>query len=336
MAGVSSIGRVATSDVVWYVSGTVRPAEAERYAAAAGGVVVRGDAGRAVAGKLRRGGWSGPIWLDPAAYERPGREPDDTLFGDRWGLVQDHLEVAERISPGAYVPADEGDLLRDAVARESAWLSDAGGGRLSLCLHWRWLTTDTGAVVDQLGRAAAPVALSLAAGDDPLGHRLPDVMLLRSDLGALGAVAHGASLGAFGTSTGVRHYVPPATSPGGARRDRTPSVFLPALLGFKLGSFCDQLPRDAVPMCDLPCCDGAHLSRFNDEHMTAEARAHNRHVVQAVISTLRDSPAPERAARFHSMCREAIQATAALEVAARRTIRRAPQLLAWAALSPPV
>lgn len=64
------------------------------------------------------------------------------------------------------------------------------------------------------------MALVLAHRNDPLGSlaavrgllrvlaEIPNVVLLRTDLAAIGAVANGASLGAVGTSTSVRHLVP--------------------------------------------------------------------------------------------------------------------------------
>jgi hypothetical protein len=331
--------------VAWYLSASLSAVEAHLYAEAGGGVVLRGEAGLQTSRRLRQQGWSGRLWLDPATYERPGKQSELTLFGDRWATAQDELGVVERISPGAYVAAGDRRALRRAIASETRWLTAAGGGRVSLALHAGWLTADTAVVVEALNHLDAPVALALADPTDPLGRsgavdglvrlvrELEDLMLLRGDLGALGAVAHGARHGAIGTSTAVRHAVPPGKFGGGVPGDRTPSVFLPTLLGFRLGSFLDQLPREAVPICDLPCCLGTRLSRFNDERMAAEARAHNRVAIQAVIDAVLERSGSDRAEAFKLLCQQAVFETEALGVVARRRIPLSRQLVSWAALS---
>lgn len=345
MAEVSSLARTRTGDVVWYVSGSLSAIEAHEHAATSDGVVLRGDGGVNVAARLRQQGWSGRLWLDPATYERPSVQSDLTLFGDRWAVAQDELRVAERISPGTYVASGDRRSLRHALSRERRWLDDAGGGRLSLALNSGWLSENTELAIAELSALDIPIALALADPNDPLGRagavpgyvriirEVPNLMLLRGDLGVLGGVAHGAPLGAIGTSTAVRHAVPPGQFGGGVPGDRTPSVFLRTLLGFRLGSFLDQLPREAVPACDLACCLGARLSRFNDERMAAEARVHNRLAIQAVIDTVLERPATEQAERFRSMCQQAVVETETLEALARRRISLSRQLVAWASLT---
>lgn len=345
MGEVPSTARTKTGEVPWYLSASLSAVEAHQYAEASGGVVLRGEAGLQTARRLRQQGWSGRLWLDPATYERASRQSELTLFGDRWAVAQQELAVAERISPGAYVAAGDRRALRRGIASETRWLSEAGEGRLSLALHAGWLTADTVVIIEALKRVDAPVALALADPTDPLGHRgavdglvtivreLDDLMLLRGDLAALGAVAHGARHGAIGTSTAVLHAVPPGKFGGGVPGDRTPSIFLPALLGFRLGSFIDQLPLEAAPACDLPCCLGARLSRFNDERMTAEARVHNRLAIQGVIDAVLERSEPDRVAAFRSLCQQAVFETEALSVLARRRIPPSRQLVSWATLS---
>ena len=115
--------------------------------------------------------------------------------------------------------------------------------------------------------------------------------------------------------------------------DRTPSVFVAALLGFKLGSFLDQLPREAAPTCDLACCLGARLSRFNDVSTTADARVHNRLAIQTAIDAVLQRPPAERPAAFRSLCQQAVYEADALSALARRQIPPSRQLLAWSLLN---
>jgi hypothetical protein len=346
MGGVQPVARTRTGEVVWYLSGSVGAVEAHLYADASGGVVLRGETGLQVAARLRQQGWTGRLWLDPAVYERPGNASDHTLFGDRWAVAQAELRVTEVISPGAYVAESDREGLDRAIEDQRSWLGQVGQGRLSLALHSRWLSSDVGYLIQRLRDLAEPLAIALADPNDPLGHAgavagyvelihgVPGLMLLRGDLGAVGGVANGAEHGAIGTSTTVRHAVPPGKRGGGVPGDRTPSIFLRDTLAFRLGSFLDQLPRNAVPSCDLACCLGARLSRFNDERLAAEARLHNRLTVQSVIDEVLRRAPTARPNAFRSMCEEAVVATEALSSAARRVIAPSPQLIAWAGLRP--
>lgn len=331
--------------MLWYASASVGAVEARLYAQTSGGLVTRGEAGLALARQLRQGGWSGPLWLDPATYERPALDSDLTLFGDRWTVAQAELGAEEAISPGSYVKAADRAGLASALQRESDWVRSVEGARISLAAHAGWLTTGTEVIANELKALGLPVALALAHTKDPLGYsgavaglvhlvrEVPDLMLLRCDLGALGAVAHGARTGTIGMSTSVRHFVPPGQAGGGVPGDRTPSVFIPSLLTFKLGSFLEQLPRQAVPTCDLACCLGARLSRFNDERMVPEARVHNRLAFQLVVDAVVACAPTERVALFRSMCQQAIFETQILEVAARRPIEPPKQLDGWSQIS---
>lgn len=345
VGGVSTVRVTGRASILWYASASVRPAEARLYAQTSGGLVTRGEAGLDLARRLRKDGWSGPLWLDPATYERPALDSDLTLFGDRWAVAQAELRAEEAISPGSYVAAGDRAGLIGALRRESDWAANIEGARISVALHSGWLTAGTGVLAVELRALGLPVAVALADTKDPLGHSgavaglvqlvrgVPDLMLLRCDLGALGAVANGARTATMGTSTTVRHVVPPGQSGGGVPGDRTPSVFIPSLLTFKLGSFLDQLPRQAVPTCDLACCLGGRLSRFNDERMVADARAHNRLAFQVVVDAVLACAPTERAPLFRTMCQQAIYETHTLEVAARRPIEPSRQLDGWSQIS---
>jgi hypothetical protein len=345
MGEVSTARATGKASVLWYTSGSVGALEARQYAETSGGIVTRGEAGLGLARQLRLAGWTGPLWLDPATYERAAVDSDLTLFGDRWAVAQAELRVEEPITPGSFVAAGDRSGLSGALRRESGWADQVEGARVSLALHAGWLTTDTNVVATELKALGMPVAVALADTNDPLGHagavaglvqlvrEVPDLMLLRCDLGSVGGVANGARSGAIGTSTTVRHFVPPGRTGGGVPGDRTPSVFIPSLLTFKLGSFLEQLPRRAVPVCDLACCLGARLSRFNDERMVAEARVHNRLAFQLIVDNVLACAPAERTTAFRAMCQQAISETQALEVAARRPIEPPRQLHGWAQIS---
>jgi hypothetical protein len=275
----------------------------------------------------------------------PPRKPTRNWLESYSRSLHQTQDGSEPISPGSYVEAAERASLIKALRRESDWTADVEGARISLALHWSWLTAGTKPLASELKRVQRPVAIALADTNDPLGHaesvsglvrlirEVPDLMVLRCDFGALGAVAAGAQTATIGTSTTVRHVVPTGKRGGGVPRDKTPSLFVPSLLAFRLGSFLEQLPRRAVPTCDLTCCLGARLSRFNDERMAAEARQHNRLAFQVVVDELLARASVDRLATFRAMCQKAILETQALEVASRRVIEPSRQLLGWANVS---
>ena len=335
--------RVATRDVVWYLGARLKDTERLDYALATGGVVLRGAPGCKAATNLRDAGFNGRIWIDPASYEQQDQPEPDTLFGDWWQLRQEELRVEEFISPGSYVDAGDIESLRRSLDSEGEWARRAGG-RLSLSLRAGWLTKHVEPLITELRAADTPLALAFADRNDPLGLRgavsglvelldfVDDIAVLRCDLGAIGAVAHGAVLGALGTSTGVRHAVPPGHQPGGVANDKSPSVFLPKLLDFKLGSFLSSFPRAASPTCELECCHGAPLRRFNDEHMNAEARRHNRLAIGELIHKVAATEQSQRAQVFRSLCIDAEHEAQELSGLARRPLRVRPQVAAWARL----
>lgn len=345
MGGVPRQPSVVVGQVVWYLSGGLDAEERREFAVSAGGAVLKGERGAAAGGQLRRAGFAGRLWLDPSSYESATGTEQLSILGDRWLQLQDELAVVEKLSPGTYVSPLDDDGLARAIDRELEWTSAAGEGRISLALHARWLTDGVDALTRTLSQARVPVAVAFAERNDPLGlagavqglvtllQEVPDVAVLRCDLGALGAVAHGAVLSAIGTSATVRHVVPPGQTGGGVPHDRSPSVFLRELLDFKLGSHLDEFPREASPSCDLACCRGGLLRRFNDEHTLRDARVHNRHAVLAAVDRVLSLPQASRAASFRAMCLEAEYAAVELAAKARRPLQVRPQVSAWARLS---
>ena len=343
MRAVRTLHRVATGSVVWYLGARLTDTERLAYAQATNGVVLRGEAGAKAAARLRAAGYGGRLWLDPAAYEEKNQPQRHTLLGDYWQVRQDEVGVAEPISPGSYVAKGDVESLKRSFDSQVAWVSEAGG-RLSLALEAGWLADDLEALIEELQAVGLPWALAFSDPNDPLGRpgavtglvyllkSVGDIAVLRCDLGGIGAAVHGASVGTVGTSTTVRHAVPPGQKAGGAPRDTTPSVFVPKLLDFKLGSLLDSFPREASPTCELECCEGAALRRFNGEHMNAEARRHNRLAIGEIVHTVMSAEDSQRARIFKTMCIDAEHEAHALSMSARRLLRVRPQVAAWARL----
>lgn len=332
--------------VPFYLSRSLSEQERFEHAQAAGAVVLRGEYGARHARLLRTQGWTGDLWIDPAAYERPHSLDGVTnLLGqDPWLVDQQVVGVREFISPGSYVGPSDSVRLRDAIRAEAAWVRIAGGGRVSLALHWRWLADDLRLLRAHLGDLDSPVAIALADQNDPLSHpgavqglvalasELPDLMVLRCDMGAFGAVAHGATVGAVGTATSVRHVVPPGTPAGGARTGSV-SIFVDVLRDWKLNDWLAALPPPAVPLCYQACCGGSRLDRFVSRTTAAAARAHNRDTLLIMANQLLALAPAGRPAAFKASCQNAVAGAASMELlAGGRQVKVKPQIAAWASL----
>jgi hypothetical protein len=336
--------RLQQGELAWYLSGDVSARVAEAHLDRIGRAVLRGRQGYALGRWLRNHGFEGRLWLDLARYEpERARSQDHTLFGDERLNRQRDLEVDEVLSPGQLIRTSS--RLRSAVESESRWLDRVGGGRIVLALGRELVADHTPFVAARLAAAPYPLAITLEDTDYPFDRAgvvagmadlidaVDDLYLLRTDLGALGAVAAGAGLGAVGTAPGVRRVKR-------RRQERTrggpgpaPSVFVEDLLCFRLGTYLDEWPGDATVRCRRPCCDGKPLRRFTGFHLAEDVLIHNLHAVAAVADHVLDRAPEERLAAFGELCRSAIEAHGSWAVLARRPLRVKPHLTAWERLA---
>lgn len=331
--------------IAFYPSRSASASERSLAAQLLGGIVLRGEGGVRDALRLYADGWAGPLRIDPANYEQPHPlASTPNLFGeDPWLVDQRRARVVELVSPGSYVPGGSQAALVDAITAEASWLAAAGGGRLSLVLDWTWLTIGMSTLVSELSAIQVPFAIALSDPNDPLAYpgtvrglaslvaAVPDIVVLRADMGALGAVAHGAAMGAIGTSTSVRHVVPPG-KPAGGGRTGFPSVFWPDLMDWKLADGIGRLPARLRPRCHLTCCNGGTLDEFAQLRAPAEARVHNLHAIAYVTNQLLQVSPPHRDKAFQQACAAAVKLAGMIETRAKQPFPPRPQLVAWAEL----
>jgi hypothetical protein len=335
--------RTTTSVVAFYMAGRSKPFHCELAAELMGAVVFRGQQQENDA--LRAKAQGATVWLDPAGYEKPHRRQDEpSLFaGDPWAEDQRAIGVAELLSPGVYVPPHDTHALDMAVASQAKWLDAEGGGRLALVLDRRWLTDGLGAVSTALEVAGHPIAIALADSKDPLAHRgavrglarlassLSDLMVLRCDMGAIGAIAHGATVGAIGTGTSVRHVVPPGTKAHGGGQ-AVSNVFVERLVDFRSPKKLSALPSRLKPTCRLTCCDGAPLDRFFYMGDDAGARVHNLHSLARVADQILSVDEARRPAAWKQMCIEAVASAQRIRMDSGQPFEIRRQIAAWASL----
>ena len=174
---------------------------------------------------------------------------------------------------------DDRSALRKALAR---WAAIDDPTLVVLPIEPWWLREGLACLTEEVRAAGRPVAIVLLHrynGLDTAGAvagllrfisdvgPLP-VVLLRCDLSAVGAVAHGAFGGFVGWSANTRHGPLPMRRPdradGDDERDDSPSVFVPALHSYvktsNLPALARHRPLNAL-RCGDPVCRGDSLLR---------------------------------------------------------------------------
>jgi hypothetical protein len=331
------------------------------------GLVLSGPGAVRKAMALRNGeGFTGALLVDPAVYETccaTGEEPfpqvEDGTFGfaDPLGVSlaeQRAAGVSAVLTPTGYVRADDTAALRAAV-RRTRELGDPAV-ILAVPVDVAWLRTEAvGELVAALGEYDGVKAVMLGGQRDPLA-RFPDAVgnlcrliadvpgtaVLRTDLAAFGALAHGAAFAAFGVSGRYRHIVPPWERPQAFHAPvRSPHVLFPDLMAFFLGStIANRFAAAAAPLCPCPACRGNRaLDTFTDVRgtMRAEAAAHNVATLMDWLGRLTDlPPGVPRRRWWHARCRAAVDRYALVNAEIRQPngFTAPPQLKRWA-VEPP-
>lgn len=305
----------------------------------ADGLTVRGAAGPAVARKALGMGWRGPLLFDRAGYE-PGVPSVDA---GRWFDAQATAGADRLITPGTWVQWDGGgDALRRAIELESDAGASIPGSTLLIAMDSRWLGKAARTVIDALQDVSRPVALVLAHRGDPLSDNgvldgllallrsVQDVTLLRSDHGAIGAVAFGASHGSIGLQPTYRHFVPQGSTARHNPKDRTARVFVRDLLDwFTAGKIAGWGASSISFECRLACCEGARIDRFFDPQFEHEADLHNRTTLGHLAHYILEDEPDSRRRSFAGLCSAAVDRYGPMGKMSD-LIEPKPQLVQWA------
>jgi hypothetical protein len=275
-----------------YLGGSVSHDQLRKVVAACGGAVVPGKSGAKLAAKVPG------VLVDPAQYDVSARSPSDGLFDfDEWLERQRTAGVPVVLTDTPRIRNKDRSALRKALAR---WEMLDEPTVVVLPLESWWLRDGLEHLTEEVRVAGRPVALVLLHhynGLDPARaiagllefvsavDGLP-VMLLRCDVSAVGAAAHGVFAGFVGWSASTRHGpMPVRPKEGDGENDESPPVFVPALHDYfkasRLPAFARGRHRDIL-RCDDSACRGASLARISrlSEVDLAEARvqAYNHHL----------------------------------------------------------
>jgi hypothetical protein len=190
---------------------------------------------------LRDADANAAMLLDAERYAGKRRLPGTTPFDLTWIQMQRRLGLAWILTDSGYIGA--GDLISLRSVLQQA--RQLGPGVIALLpIANLWLSRDLKLLVAEIESAGVPVAIAVEHKKDPLSagssclglHVLfqvsVPVFVLRCDVSALGALAHGAVGAAVGTSTKLRHIYP--LSQDNAPRPPPPrlAAFVPALLAY--------------------------------------------------------------------------------------------------------
>ena len=276
-----------------------------------GAVTVAGPEGPAVIRRQRDLGLDCSVLFDGLGYA-----DRDVPTPANWVAVQRAAGAARRLLPGVFLDWDRNDNTAFLLAadEQSRIARDLDATQL-FAIDVRWIARKPEVVIDALMSANQPVALVLVHRGDPLSEpraiqglrrvvkQVNRMFLLRSDHGAIGALAFGAEHASVGLTTSTRHYAPPAK---GARRrpGQSARLFVRPLLDWFLASdVAGWTAAGEAIVCDLPCCHGQSLARFLDPDLDADW--HNMNALAALADYVINAPKSDRASEFLSQCRSA-------------------------------
>lgn len=266
-----------------------RPADAEVVLAISKahetGIVVTGTSPEATVRRLRDRGFDGPILCDADRYSGKKRAKASRGTHPAWCRRQRELDLIPLTDSGYLPPRDLSGLrtILRAAAREPQPVIAV----LPLAARWFATSPICDALTREINAFGAPVALVLEHAKDPFGaqyvlrgflrllaNSTVRVVLLRSDVSAIGVLCHGVHAAAVGTTSALRHLYP-VTARGGSPRPGV-SAFVTRLLGYHRLETCKALFAETPDMahfwaCSCPVCEGLAPDRLAETGTPAEA-----------------------------------------------------------------
>ncbi len=270
-----------------------RPSQADTAAEIAaahdGGLVLTGAEPEAIVRRLRRRGFGGPILCDADRYSGKRRVSAGRGIRFAWCRRQHDLGLIA-VTDSGYLDTRNWTGLRTILRAAS---KQRGPVIAMLPLAARWFATRalSEAIARELNAYGVPVAVALEHAGDPFGtqyvvrhflHLLRattvPVLLLRSDVSAIGALCHGAHAAAIGTMSTLRHFHP--VTPHGRPRPPGVSVFIRHLLSYHRLDTCEAVfagtpDTSQFWLCDCVVCGGATPARLRAADDPATVALHH-------------------------------------------------------------
>jgi hypothetical protein len=221
------------------------------------------------------------VMFDANRYFGDNRVAGPADLDRSWVTAQWSVGCRYALTDSPYIGSRNLKALESVLAQTAAF-----GGRVVavLPLHMDWLLGDADRLIAAINASGVPVALIIEHRRDPfalpkavlgllkvLAQVKVNVLLLRCDLSAIGAVAFGASVGAIGTTTSLRHLFP-IVAKGKTRRGGGAKVaaYVPSCMTYRtLEKIFDAINADFAHQerwkCPCRYCGGELLSGIVDE-----------------------------------------------------------------------
>jgi hypothetical protein len=333
-----------------YLGGSINLNLLKSFTQVCGGAIVSGKRGASRAAQVDG------VLVDPAVYTQDKLEPDD-LFSDydSWLARQRSADVPLILTDSARIPNRDRLALRQALGR---WESIKEPTMVVLPIeHW-WIKDGLSLLAGEVRAAGRPVAialldrfngldaanavsglLTLIAAVEPI-----PVVLLRCDVSAIGAVAHGAFGGFVGCSDNTRHGPLPMRRSRGSDDDEpdlSPGVLVPALHKYfkasRLPAFSRSEQADVL-RCHDAVCEGRSLldiSQLSEtDPISARLLAYRHNVASTEMIAQRIFSASEPRDSWWETCKSGANLTASL-TASGISLPPSPWLRQWIQLGSP-
>jgi hypothetical protein len=269
-----------TSGIFPYLSGSVSVDQLRSVVTVYEGAIVPGRQGAKLAAKVPG------VLIDPAVYALQARAEPETLFDyDDWLMRQKAAGVPLILTDSPRIRNKDQSALRKALAR---WDLIDEPTLVVLPIEPWWLREGLPGLIEEVRAAGRPVAVVLLHRYNGLDIKgavtglltfisavkpLP-VVLLRSDISAVGAVAHQAFAGFVGWSANSRHGPLPMRRPeGDDERDESPSVLVPSLNDYVKTSKLSVFARIRRLDCAHTCCLAALMLGDVDDRVGSDPHA---------------------------------------------------------------
>jgi hypothetical protein len=288
-----------------------------------------------------------PVLRDRKLYAGKNRKLAGDGVSERWLEEQWRAGATVALTDGGYLTAgDHAGLVTSLQAAVRASSLRPAGCELYAVLpvHQEWLRSGLPTLIREVNNHGVAVALVVENANDPFGVLLnvkglvqllrqanPPIVLLRSDLSAVGAIAFGATAGAVGTRTALRHLYPIKSGGGGFSSGVSSAIFNSGLAFVqvdKLAAGVAATPSDPMWLCACATCSGrridwlygatGHQIAAHNVELTLDLRDH----------IVKSTNGASRAQSWRAMCRSAeFQYSAAAAIA--RVGWSVPNFLNW-------
>lgn len=284
------------------------------------------------------------LLVDANQYSGKNRKPAAVGMDPEWIThQQSHLGLRWALTNSGYAAT-----LADVQLLIEHGSNMPGQSITALPMRWEVLRDDAPTIAWLIRQQERPVALMLEHKGDPfddvdlvralvyvIQHAGNPVLLLRCDVSALGAISHGAVVGAVG-GTGLRHIYPKVKGPGGPP---PLSFVIPDLLGYYTHTrFVKAFTRDPghrAWTCRCWFCGGKTLDWLANQPREIQTRTVMSHSVSALAQIAeRLAQHADPASGWTEMCAAAQAVHLEIANPSGSPWEPKPALVHWQALTP--